>query len=497
MSPQKSLFDSDEDVSIKFPNAHARGEFTFEKKEVIRGGERRKMNAFTVNAAKVSDYTTHVLQKAFKGKLNYQEIRARTEDLLKETFIEYKLLDFDPANKAQAERNRRMMNIMIDEKVKELIRDIVKDECIIKIPFEEFFKNLNISSLYKGDNIRFDRAVELVLEVQSKSYCDYRGKRVIEDETGKLEEISYVGKSALVPSIEFEFDSEIGEINKIEDLIASKKRNKAKYIKSVVLKFDPDTFALLALPGREYVLASRETRSSFESIHTFRLDLLVRSIEKIQHYTSLNRYTLDHLNRLFGVSYSNFSFFKKRVLDPACEELNRCEDLHVEYNSFKKGNRFDYISFVITRKNKALLGGEYREFDLPYYIAVQHFYFDEYINGEVSSSFMEHYHEIKFYTDKFEKNKNFSYGGEETNDKTLLEWEKEYLEASEAYKELVMIIGKDPGWFNERNLVLSPEKLCLVDKDTGDVHEPYKGLLAISNPIKSLMFYKAETGKAT
>jgi hypothetical protein len=60
-----------------------------------------------------------------------------------------------------------------------------------------------------------------------------------------------------------------------------------------------------------------------------------------------------------------------------------------------------------------------------------------------------------------------------------------------------MIIGKDPGWFNERNLVLSPEKLCLVDKDTGDVHEPYKGLLAISNPIKSLMFYKAETGKAT
>lgn len=493
MPAQKSLFENEkEEVSIKYPNAHARGNFSFEKKEIVKGGTRRKMNAFTVNAAKVSDFTTHLLQKTFKGKLNYYEIRKQAEEKLRPKFERYGLLSFDPSDQTSANKSRRIMNIMIDEEIKEIVRDIVKDECVVKIPFEIFFRSLNIDSLYKGENIRFDRAVELVLEVQSKSYCDYKGKRVIEDDEGNLQEIGYVGKSALVPRIEFEFDEALGEINRIEDLIASKKRNKAKYIKSVVLRFDAETFAMLVSPGREYVLTNRDTRSSFESIHTFRLDLLVRSIEKIQHYQSVNHYTLEDLNRLFGVSYSNFTFFKRRILNPACEELNRCDDLLVEYKEIKKGNRFDHIVFSIRRKQKDLIAGAYKTFDLPFYIAAQHFYFDDYIEGNISDSFKEHYNEIKFYTDKIEKKRDFIYGGDESNDKTLGEWEKEYHEALDAYEKLVMVISDDPDWFERRSIVLSSDKLCFVHKDTDEVYEPYKGLFKANNPIKCLAFYYAE-----
>jgi len=486
---------SSEDATIKFPNSHAQGEFSFAQKDVLRGGKRVKMNAFTVNAAKVSDASLQLLQRKFAGKFNYYDLRKQAEKKLQPFFGEHKLLEMDISNKRAFEKNKRMMNIMIEEEIKSTIKKDIQEDCIIKIPFDDFFGSLQIDSIYKEKNIRFNRAIELVLDVQSSSYCDYRGKRVEIGENGNLEEIGYVGKSALVPTIEFEFDEAIGDIKKIEDLVASKKRNKAKYIKFVVLKFDVDTFASLVSPGREYTLTDRNVRNTFESISAFRLDTLVRSIEKIQHYTTVNHYTLDDLNRLFGVNYKTFFDFKRRILRPGCDEFNKCDDLHVDFKEHKKNNAFSYISFSIVRKENILISGEYKVFDLAYYIAVQHYYFDDYIEGETNASFLDHYQEIKFHVERKSNNIQYCFGGDDSDDLTLESWEKEYLEASECYEKLIIAVGRDQAWFKERKIKLCTTKLCFIEEDTGEIYEPYKGLFHVHNPIKAYKYYLAEKQK--
>ncbi len=90
-----------------------------------------------------------------------------------------------------------------------------------------------------------------------------------------------------------------------------------------------------------------------KSNYSYRLYWLLRSYifrEKIVEYD------VDELKEIFGcsnlASYKNFNLFKKRVLNPAVDEINEYADIEVTYEPGKKiGKRVVSVIFYIKNKN--------------------------------------------------------------------------------------------------------------------------------------------------
>lgn len=500
MYKNKTLFDfSTEEAThntvetIKYPNSHAQGFFTYEKKLIAKNGEVKKVNAFTVTAARISDLSLKYLQKGFAKEIDYQGIRAKIEKELHPFFEEHGLLEIKRRTTAQLQNQTRMINTKIEEEINKYIAKEMEDKRVVKIEFQEFLEKLSFISpslFYRGGAPRFDRLMDVLEGIQRSSACEYHTKRVIlEDDELKM--IDVVGRSVMVPTIEYEIDEAMG-VHSIRELKESGKKNKAKYIKNIVLRFSPETFSMLVSPGREFTSAPLEIREGFKTIYGFRLDMLVRSIEKIQHYDKVNMYPLEKLNKIFGVNYIRFNAFYKRVLEPALEDINSAKDIRVGIKKEMNGNKVAFIKFTIERdtelSNSSNVG--YSDITMSYYIAVQHFFSNTYIENIKINVFEVYHRHIEEFLERT-PNKSLSFGGVETKDKSIQEWEREYNQAIKDWDELLMLYTTNKAWFYKNDTYPSLERLTLVNKATGMPIEPIVGLLTLRTPTEALKYYKS------
>jgi len=500
----KNLFDyidSNEADTIKFPNTHAQGDYVYSQREIISDGKIKKINAFTVMAARISDLSLRYLQKDFSREINYFNIREEVEQELEPFFNRYDLLRTENRPTSIVKEQTRIVNIKIEEEIQKHISRKLENRRVVKVDFTEFLDKLYqispTSLFYKNKTPRFDRIIDMMEDIQKSAACEYHTKRVvIDDETKKPVIVDVVGKSIMVPSIEYELDESLG-VTSIKELKENKKRDKSKYIKKIIFRFSPETFSMMVSPGREYTIAPIENRAGFNSIYGYRLDSLVRSIEKIQSYDNVNRYTLEKLNKLFGVNYTRFNDFKIRVLQPALKDVNKAKDIEVDFKTVKEGKRIGFIRFSIKRRKEipeeSTKSGE--QLNLAYYIAVQHFYYSKYIENIRIDNFEEYYMLIREFIETTAK-KSLSFGGPNTNDKSIREWEEEFIEAKEAWEKLQIVFAENEEWFKKHNTYPSFLKLTLVDADTNKVLEPIVGLLALENPIDSLKYYESENKDA-
>lgn len=111
---------------------------------------------------------------------------------------------------------------------------------------------------------------------------------------------------------------------------------------------------------RPYLLQLKENFTSYELIwtlhfkskYTIRLYELIKSIHfhDLENYT--RRYRVEELKkRLNGEHYREYRDFKRRVLRPSVEEIDRYSDKTVTFQEIKQGKRVVAVEFTITSKD--------------------------------------------------------------------------------------------------------------------------------------------------
>lgn len=90
----------------------------------------------------------------------------------------------------------------------------------------------------------------------------------------------------------------------------------------------------------------------FKSKYTIRLYELVKSIHYYDLESYTRRFTLDELKQLLdGEKYKAYQDFKRYVLEPAIEEINKHSDKLVSYEPIKNGRAVSGIALTIESKD--------------------------------------------------------------------------------------------------------------------------------------------------
>lgn len=91
----------------------------------------------------------------------------------------------------------------------------------------------------------------------------------------------------------------------------------------------------------------------FRSKYTIRLYELVKSIHFHEQEQFIKRYSLEEIRRLLGAeTYCRFPDFRKKVIEPAVEEINEYSDKSITWKPIKDGKAVKYIEFTIDTKDE-------------------------------------------------------------------------------------------------------------------------------------------------
>jgi len=115
---------------------------------------------------------------------------------------------------------------------------------------------------------------------------------------------------------------------------------------TVELAFDPNL--------KPYMLQLKERFTSYKLANVIQLRsrYSVRLYELLKQYESIGsrKFQLEELRRLLGVktdAYKTWKDFKRRVLDPAAEELPEKTDLRFSYSTERRSRKIAFITFTI------------------------------------------------------------------------------------------------------------------------------------------------------
>lgn len=484
----KKGIDKQSNMEFAVSNSYARSKRTYE----YEVKNKKRINKFTLNAAKLSDTFIKLFQNNTYNIIDHDFLIEESKRDLAPLFEKYDLINVSFNDK---EKNK-VKSIAIEEHVNKKIGSILRNHCELAIPFDKFFDHITIKSTEndKG-NPRYKVIHEVLKSAQTNSFFEYATKGVVE-ENGKLIVVNKLTRGSLLPRIEIKINDNIGgkEITTFEGLLNSKVRNKHKYIKEIVLYFDPDIAVNFANLYRNYTVLNLYLRSDFKSIHSWTLDNIIRSIINAEphHILYLNRFTLEELQSKFGVNYKRYDSFKINVLVPALEDINRSPDLRVELVEHRRNNNpfgaIEYISFKFTKINVIEAKGD-GMLTLEQYIAIQHFYaIERKIDFEKFGLFMK----IEDY--QKEVSNFISAGGDEdksftgsSNDLTLKEWRLEYVEAIECHQKMIQACRENKEFFTKYELLYDFKELSLKHNDEVFV---FMDMIRLDNPIKCWKFYE-------
>ena len=113
---------------------------------------------------------------------------------------------------------------------------------------------------------------------------------------------------------------------------------------------------------KPYLLQLKENFTEYEIIYTlhFKSKYSIRLYElcKSIHYNDLEeyhrRYSIEELRQLLGAeSYTVFKDFRRRVLEPAIDEINEYSDKEVNYQTITQGRKVIGIELFVKSKETA------------------------------------------------------------------------------------------------------------------------------------------------
>lgn len=331
--------------TIRVPRLYAQEDIRIPEKHKIpvvkKNGEIIYKSPITINDEKIADTCIQIFQQSDLAKeYSYDILRKKALENLEEKFNQYNLIISEDMEKnlfTEIEKKREIA-------IAQWIRDYIEKELDIafNVDFDTFMKATGIKSIERTKD-----ALRLLNSVQSKIIYEYKTERIKED----FSEIYYRFTTVTaIPEISIDIDKEVGkDITSIKEYLSLDIRNKRQYIKGLIIKISPAYLSAVLGLGRDYTTLQRKQRDKFTSSYTFKLDALIRSIEKVQ-YTNINNFTIDTFQNKMGTDFAEYKALKRAVIIPAIENINEHTDLIVELIEHKKGKKVVSISFGIKRK---------------------------------------------------------------------------------------------------------------------------------------------------
>ena len=191
---------------------------------------------------------------------------------------------------------------------------------------------------YVISRIKPDDTIATLYEIRVEDFCSMTGidKTYFYDEFIKMID---------------RFDEQSFWIDTEDELYKFRWFNDTRYIKGAG---KVDLYLSRALKDYLFELKSNFTQyelynvMALHSKYAIRLFELFKSYE-YQHYKTFDTEDLKHL--LYAENYKNFADFKKRVLEPAIDEINNYTELNVSFEPVFKGRKVIQIAFKIKLKD--------------------------------------------------------------------------------------------------------------------------------------------------
>lgn len=467
--------------TIRYPRSQAQADFHILKRKVIQGdGTIVYKKTTTIADEKIADACIQTFQQSNLSKnFDYKEMRELAEKKLDERFKKYGMVVNDTHTKEEISKIEKKREYAISQEIREYIENEVQTTYVVD--FDRFISMTGIKTAEQ----RIGSALKMLNEVQSKAFYEYKEPIISED----FETIEYkLKKVSTIPSIGLILDEEMGsKYNTFSDFVNSDIKNKRKYIRGVEFDISKSYLSSILALGKDYVSISRKFRDSFSSSYSFRLHTFIKSIERVQHIDTYNKFDFPALQKKFGTSFKDYRNFKMRVLLPAIKDINSFTDLMVELIEQRDRKEISFIKFRITRK---IADDKKTKFGIDvtaYYISSRLFYFSN-----------EKIRDILAFGKHIEKSLDSTelimYG-----DKYLDEWKIEAAKAVEIELEIINFMDKQRKIMKMKGLVYDEKRMCVIqlqtvekDPENGDYTPIEKKKLIntsdyqVTNPMQSL-----------
>jgi len=115
----------------------------------------------------------------------------------------------------------------------------------------------------------------------------------------------------------------------------------------IAFELNPSAIPYFFALTKNFTQLSLDYIKEFSSNYTIRLYEIAMMIRKIQKNKT---YSFDELQRKFGTNYSEYRFFKAKVLKVAIKEIEDKTDIGIKIDERKSGRIVEKIAFIITSK---------------------------------------------------------------------------------------------------------------------------------------------------
>ena len=467
---------------IKFPRSQAQADYKISKKKITRkDGTVFYKKTTTTNDEKISDACIQIFQQSTLAKeFDYDTLRIRAEEYLLPRFKKHDMIIDNSKTKKEIKEIEKKQEIAIAQFIRNHIENNL--DLTFEVDFDKFIEMTGVKSASRIGN-----ALSMLEEVQVKASYEYKTPTISDD----FSTIEYVlTKVSTIPRISLILDEEMGEkFDTISDYATSSIRNKKKHIKGIKFDINKSYLSSVLGLGRDYTSTNRKDRNKFNSSYSYRLDILIKSIEKVQHIEKFNFFSYEEIQKKFGTQFKEYRDFKRRVIVPSIKDINEYTNLMVELIEHRTGRVFKGLSFKIIRK---LSNDGSKKFGIEktaYYIASRLFYFT---NQKIDNllAFAKH----------IEKSFNNTLDLVIYDGKYLQEWKVESEEAFKAEIEIIDFMEKHKKTMHTRGLEYDEKRMCIIEKyvdvsnDEGNKEPKEKiriitnGEFRVENPIASLKF---------
>ena len=475
---------------IKVSRFMAQADFEIETKESKdKNGKIRTKKTATPNDEKIADTCIEIFQQSdWDKKLNYEDLRKKALIALEDKLAAAGLVLTDETTPEEALEISKRKEIAISQTIRELIKRSINTE--IEYPFDEFIARTGIKSAAS----KLSYALKLLDDLQGKAFYQWKQPILSKD----LKEINYeLVKVSQIPTIKIVLTEEGGEIfSTFDEFRHSKVTNKRKYIKAIKFDINNSFVPYLIGLGKDYTQLFRKERNKFSSSYAFKLDMYLKSIVKVQHIDTLNKFTFAELQKKFGTEYPLYKNFKEFVLKPAIKDLNDHTNYQVDLIEKREKNHprgaLEYLRFKITPKVIKIEDKKFGVNPIAYYISSRLYYFSNTpvrniqafargIEKELKKTEEEGLLDLVIYGDKY-----------------INQWEEEATKAIKIERELIELLDKHSRFLEEHKIYYDQSRMCVMEEyykynNERNLDEKDKRYIThfgnkVTNPMESLNY---------
>lgn len=390
----------------------------------------------SLNAEKISDTTRQYLQgcKDFKD-FKYDTLYNKAVQDLEATFERLGLNNGKTYR--EKKKNKRKKNIAISNWIEEYIR--VNFPTVIKVDFDKFIESTRI----KRAQGRINNALQILANVQNTNYYEIEHPS-IDLQTGELS----IGVSRInsLPRITLWLDESLeGKGYSLETFAQADIKNKRELIKGLEIELNPMYLFHVVGIGNDYVASKKSKRDKLRHIVSFKLDILLSSLNNKERKGTFD-YPVDDLKKQLGAKESmEYRYLNRDYLKKGIEDLNTHLGRKISYKPIKEGRTVKYIRFSIDNEVDGL------EHFIFHYISSQLYYFSEIYIEDVKkfANFL-----------KSRTNKSDELHGQKTMAEWISEAEKEYI----AEVEILNMQQADAQFFEKNNIIYDKNKHIILQE---------------------------------